>query len=285
VDVLGVPVEQAVYTREEIGDQVVVSSGGRILFNYTAGDQAMRNFAVVALANTRMKIRNVATLFDITPEYVYTLRKHAAEQGSAGLFPTRGRPPALTPSQAERARRWAAEGMPKPEIAERLKVHRSTIYRLLGAGEAPPATATQPALEFTPDEPETETAARPDTETPDPRETPEQPDTGTETAEAPAAPQDQPEQPAAPLPAKTTAAPAPAEPRATAPETPPAPGPAIYSRYAGATLLHAFFDRVGLAGICAGTDILTNPTRSYPDLTVLTATTIAFALGAPTVVI
>ncbi|WP_219847341.1 recombinase family protein [Burkholderia multivorans] len=42
-----------------------------------------------------------------------------------------GRPPALTPDQVDQARRLRAEGLSVPAVAERLRVHATTVYRAL----------------------------------------------------------------------------------------------------------------------------------------------------------
>ena len=64
----------------------------------------------------------------------------------------------------------------------------------------------------------------------------------------------------------------------------------VSSRYAGAMLLHGFFDRVGmeavfapLAGARAGSGTVPSRSRRFDDLALLTATTAAFALGVGSV--
>jgi DNA invertase Pin-like site-specific DNA recombinase len=42
-----------------------------------------------------------------------------------------GRPPALTPDQVDQVRRLRAEGLPISAVAERLRVHATTVYRAL----------------------------------------------------------------------------------------------------------------------------------------------------------
>ena len=58
------------------------------------------------------------------------------------------------------------------------------------------------------------------------------------------------------------------------------------SRYAGAMLLHAFFDRVGAAAVFApltGAGPAPARSRRFDDVALLTATSVAFALGVGSV--
>jgi hypothetical protein len=60
----------------------------------------------------------------------------------------------------------------------------------------------------------------------------------------------------------------------------------VDSRYAGAMLLHAFYDRVGAAGVFAplsGTGPAPAGSRRFDDVALLTATSVAFALGVGSV--
>jgi hypothetical protein len=57
-------------------------------------------------------------------------------------------------------------------------------------------------------------------------------------------------------------------------------------RYAGAMLLHAFFDRVGAHAVFAGltgADPVSARSRRFDDVALLTATSVAFALGVGSV--
>jgi hypothetical protein len=56
----------------------------------------------------------------------------------------------------------------------------------------------------------------------------------------------------------------------------------VDSRYAAAMLLHAFFDRVGAQAVfapLAGAGPMSARSRRFDDVALLTATTVAFALG------
>src|SRR5436305_1387935 len=56
----------------------------------------------------------------------------------------------------------------------------------------------------------------------------------------------------------------------------------VDSRYAGAMLLHAFFDRVGARAVfapLAGAGPVSFRSRRFDDVALLTATAVAFALG------
>lgn len=57
-------------------------------------------------------------------------------------------------------------------------------------------------------------------------------------------------------------------------------GARVSSRYAGAMLLHAFYDRVGVADVLAG--VAGAEGVRFDDLAMLTATSLSFALGADT---
>src|SRR5690625_3501645 len=52
----------------------------------------------------------------------------------------KGRKPSLNEEQVEQAREWVAAGVPKAEVARRLGIHRTSLYRYLD-GTAQPANA------------------------------------------------------------------------------------------------------------------------------------------------
>src|SRR5512144_2134044 len=88
--------------------------GDKVLFCFACDDVGMRNMAVVALTDAGVQGKQVAAAFGLSAEYVSILRGRARTDGSAGLVRRRGRPPKLTAGQVAKARRWAAEGSPRP---------------------------------------------------------------------------------------------------------------------------------------------------------------------------
>jgi transposase len=221
--------------------EAVVLAGRWVLFRFAVADTGMRRLAMVALTEAGHAVKAVAGVFGVHPNYLSTLRKTAREQGSNGLVKAMGRPVKLTPAQLAQARRWAEQGVTGQEIARRLQVSDTMISRLVGAGRRTPE-AVQDEL---PD-------ARP--------VVPEQPDIDVDIdVELPepviAEPVVLDPEPFVPEPAD-----APAEPVIAEGEDAPA-GPVVESswlaeatvgsRYAGAMLLHAFFDRVGAQAVFA----------------------------------
>jgi DNA-binding CsgD family transcriptional regulator len=256
--------------------EAVVLAGRWVLFRFAVADTGMRRLAMVALTEAGHAVKAVAGVFGVHPNYLSTLRKTAREQGSNGLVKAMGRPVKLTPAQLAQARRWAEQGVTGQEIARRLQVSDTMISRLVGAGRRTPE-AVQDEL---PD-------ARP--------VVPEQPDIDVDIdVELPepviAEPVVLDPEPFVPEPAD-----APAEPVIAEGEDAPA-GPVVESswlaeatvgsRYAGAMLLHAFFDRVGAQAVFAplsGAGPVSCRSRRCDDVALLTATTVAFALGVGSV--
>lgn len=126
----GMP-EAADLRHAEVGGQVVVSVGTRVVSSFPAGDSVMRNMAAVTLTELGFTGRRVGAMFGITEQYVSMLRGRTRRDGSAGLIRSQGRPPALGVGQRERARRWRGEGLSDTVIAARLGVHASTVGRAL----------------------------------------------------------------------------------------------------------------------------------------------------------
>ncbi|MGH8916737.1 MAG: helix-turn-helix domain-containing protein, partial [Actinomycetes bacterium] len=244
----GMPAPESLRVLTHEGETVVLS-GRLVLFRFALADVGMRRLAMVALTQAGQSVKTVATAFEVHPNYLSTLRKTAREEGSAGLVKVQGRPAKLTPAQLARARGWAGQGVSGREIARRLQVSESMISRLVGAGRATP-----------------------DPELPDP----ELPDVDAESGLVVT------------------------EPVATEPEPPVEAvsehgeglgssrlvGATVDSRYAGAMLLHAFFDRVGAAAVFGsvtgprpGSQAMLAGSRRFDDMALLTATGVAFALG------
>ena len=228
--------------------RVLVHCGRTLLYRYEDGDTGMRNLAIIALTDAGRRVDEVAAVFGLTATYVSMLRGRARAQGSAGLVRRRGRPPKLSDRQIAKARAWAGEGMSQRAIAGRLGVAQSGISELLARrGPTPVQQELLPGSDSTACE---EANAGHDTDT-------------VREATQPAREPD------------------------TVPEVDPAAALArigvgtVFSRYAGAMLLHPYLDRVGTEGIFAS--LAGAPGRRYDNLAVLTTATLGFALGAGTV--
>jgi transposase len=232
-----------------------IFAGKTALFRFADTDTAMRNIAVAALRQIGFSGTQVAAALGLTTNYVATLHQRAQRDGTAGLVRPRGRPRTVTEEDWQRARQWRGEGMRDAEIARRLGVQQSTVLRRLGPARV------QGELEL-------EEAAAPGG-----------PAAGRE--EQPPGPEPEPEA----LPERDGQGPEPPEP-APRPEpgvVPPgfggSPGPAegsgVFSRYAGAMLLHAYPGRAE--------EILPDAADGEArDVALLSAVRMCFALGAAT---
>jgi transposase len=259
----GMP-EPGVLRRLVCEDRCVVSVGRSVVYDFDVTDVGMRNLAIVALTDAGRSVTEVAALFGLTATYVSMLRGRARQHGSAGLVRRRGRPPKLSARQVAQARRWSGEGRSQTWIADRYGVARSVVSRLLEQAEP---SSVQSELDTSPD-----------------------------ASKGPAAEQDTPHHDApedergGPVPGADEVGPAELTSVTNVPvgwPFVPAAGSARIGtgsqscRYAGAMLLHAYLDRVGAAAVFAS--LSGGPARRYDDLAVLSATTLAFALGAGTV--
>jgi hypothetical protein len=240
--------------------EAVVLAGRWVLFRFAVADTGMRRLAMVALTEAGHAVKSVAGVFGVHPNYLSTLRKTAREQGSSGLVKAMGRPAKLTSAQLVQAHRWAEQGMTGQEIARRLQVSDTMISRLVGGRRMP-----APVQEELPGTEESGTEQ-----------------SGTDVVGDP--------EPVVPGPLDTPAEPVAAE-REDAPGG-PVVGSArlgqatVDSRYAGAMMLHAFFDRVGAQAVFApatGAGPVSARSRRFDDVALLTATTVAFALGVGSV--
>ena len=275
----GMP-EAADLRHAEVGGQVVVSVGTRVVSSFPAGDSVMRNMAAVTLTELGFTGRRVGAMFGITEQYVSMLRGRTRRDGSAGLIRSQGRPPALGVGQRERARRWRGEGLSDTVIAARLGVHASTVGRALRGVAHPVAVspvdraeavaevldlgiARDTPAEDTPAEDVVVSAGDSVVLTGDGDATATAQDAveGVEVVEGAAE---------------------------EAPGIDPTGGGGarigegtFTSRYAGVMLLHPFLDRVGAAGVLS--QACDRSPRRYDDLGVLTATCLSFALGTATV--
>jgi Transposase DDE domain len=245
-----------------------ILAGSVVLACYPSGDAGLRNVAVAVCRQLGFSGRAVAEVMGLTENYVATLHNRALREGTAGLVRAPGRPRKLAGNAWEQAARWRAGGASDSEIARRLQVAQSTVFRRLG-----PA-AVQEQLP----------AGEPEPQAGGPEAGPAAPGPGE-----PAAPGPQAGEPAAPgPPAGAGLAPAgelvplPAVDLAARPGGAPASAAdgALPSRYAGAMLVHAYLDRIGAEAILAAA-LPPAPARlRYDDLALLTATSLAFALGA-----
>src|SRR6266566_6942998 len=203
-----------------------IMAGPVVLACYPAGDAGMRNVAVAVCRQLGFGGRAVAAVFGLTGNYVATLHNRALREGTAGLVRAQGRPRKLAGRDWQRAARWRAGGASDSEIARRLGVAQSTVFRRLGpAAVQEQLPAGGPAGE---PEPQASEPAAAETQAGGPEAGPAAPEPG-----APPAP--------APEPSSRPAA----EPGS------PAGTEAAPSRYAGAMLAHAYLDRIGAEAILA----------------------------------
>jgi len=254
--------------------EAVVLSGRWVLFRFAVEDTGMRRLALVALTEAGHAVKTVAQVFGVHPNYLSTLRKTAREQGSNGLVKAMGRPVKLSPAQLRQAQRWAGQGVTGQEIARRLQVSDTMISRLVGGRRRMP----EPVQDELPD---TDLDIDPEPVVAEPvvaepvvaeHELSEQPESVVpEPADAPAGPvvAEGEDRLAGPVVGSVRLG------QAT-----------VDSRYAGAMLLHAFFDRVGVHGVFAsltGAGPVSARSRCFDDVALLTATAVAFALGVGSV--
>jgi hypothetical protein len=262
--------------------ETVVLAGRLVLFRFAVADIGMRRLAMVALTQAGQSVKAVAQAFEVHPNYLSTLRKTAREEGSAGLVKVQGRPVKLTGAQRGQVRRWSEQGVTGQEIARRLQVSDSMISRLVGAGRRMP----EPVQDELPDVPDTDVAdtdvADTDVADTDVADT----DVADTDVAGPGVADREPRGPAAAAPAELVIVepgdvldgPVVGSSRLSA--------ATVDSRYAGAMLLHAFYDRVGAAAVFApltGAGPVPTRSRRCDDVALLTATSVAFALGVGSV--
>ena len=242
----GMPEARDLRMHEHDG-RCVITAGTVVLFDYAAGDVVMRNIALAALRQLGFRGRAVAAVLGLSEAYVATLHSAARRDGSAALAmqDRRGTPGKVTAAQWEQARAWRDQGTSDAEIGRRLGVANTTVGRGLGPrgqAPAPGGEAGRPPAEPLFSEPE---PAGADPE-PDPDPDPEPgAGAGLPPGGGPAA---------WPLPAEG----------------------ALWSRYAGAMLLHGFLAQAG-----AGT-VLAAAAGEPGDTLLLSAVSMGFALGAAT---
>jgi transposase len=212
-----------------------VSAGKTLLFRFADDDAGMRNIAVAGLRQMGFGGTQVAAALGLTVNYVATLHQRAQREGTAGLVRPRGRPRELEPSRWEQARQWRADGVRDAEIARRLGVQQSTVLRRLGPAQV------QGELE-----PEDAAAAAPG------REEEHLPEAGPEAVPEPGV-----------------------LPPGLGGTARHAGGTRVFTRYAGAMLLHAYPGRAG--------EILPDTAGGEArEAALLSAVSTGFALGAAT---
>ena len=70
----------------QAGGRCVITAGSVVLFDYEAGDTAMRNMALAALRQLKFPGRVVAAVLGLSEAYVATLHNAARRDGSAALI-------------------------------------------------------------------------------------------------------------------------------------------------------------------------------------------------------
>jgi hypothetical protein len=109
-----------------------ILAGSVVLACYPSGDAGLRNVTVAVCRQLGFGGRAVAAVMGLTENYVATLHNRALREGTAGLVQAQGRPRKLAGNAWEKAARWRAEGASDSEIARRLGVAQSTVFRRLG---------------------------------------------------------------------------------------------------------------------------------------------------------
>jgi transposase len=213
----------------------------------------MRNIAVAALRQIGFPGTQVAAALGLTTNYVATLHQRAQREGTAGLVRPRGRPRTVTDQDWEQARAWRAAGVRDAEIARRLGVRQSTVLRRLGPARVQGELEPQGAAACVP------AAAGREGQPP-----------GPEPEAVPGQDEQEPEQPE-PAPRPEPGVVPPGFARAAR----AAEGSGMFSRYAGAMLLHAYPGQAG--------EILPEAADGDArDAALLSAVSMGFALGAAT---
>ena len=230
-----------------------IFAGKTALFRFADGDAGMRNIAVAALRQIGFPGTQVAAALGLTTNYVATLHQRAQREGTAGLVRPRGRPRTVAGQDWERARAWRGQGVRDAEIARRLGVQQSTVLRQLGParvqGELELAEAAAPGgpaagREDQPPGPEPQAVPQPDEQEPVPPALVPRPEPGV-------------------------------VPPGFGGPAGPAEGSGVFSRYAGAMLLHAYPGRAG--------EILPDAAGGEArEAALLSAVSMCFALGAAT---
>jgi hypothetical protein len=270
----GMPEPRDLRMHEHDG-RCVIMAGAVVLFDYAAGDVMMRNMALATLRQLGFGGRAVAAVLGLTENYVATLHNAAKRDGSAALVrhDRPGAPGKVTGEQWELARAWRAQGASDAEIGRRLTVAHTTISRGLGPrdpGPAPGRSRQEPLFPAARSSPGPGPAAEPPG-----AEAGGEPEPGAEPGAE--------REPGAGPGAGAGAPPAGGGRAAAGPRITDG---VLFSRYAGAMLLHAFGSRADAGAVLgqltpaggAGGD-----GQRFADVALLSATSMCFALGAATV--
>jgi len=274
----GMPEPRDLRMHEHDGRRVIMA-GAVVLFDYAAGDVMMRNMALATLRQLGFGGRVVAAVLGLTENYVATLHNAAKRDGSAALVrhDRPGAPGKVTGEQWELARAWRAQGASDAEIGRRLGVAHTTISRGLGPRDpgpvpeaAPGRSRQEPLFPAARSSPEPGPAAEPPG-----AEAGGEPEPGAE----PGAERE-------PVAGPGAGAGAPPAGGGRAAAGPRITDGVLFSRYAGAMLLHAFGSRADAGAVLgqltraggAGGD-----GQRFADVALLSATSMCFALGAATV--
>src|SRR5487761_1798963 len=236
--------------RVTTGGMTWIFAGPLAQFCYAEADAGMRNVAVVTLRQLGYGGQAVAGPMGLAENNGATLRNRARREGTAGVVRQPGARRKLTGQAWARARSWRQSGTSDAEIARKLGVAQSTVLRRLG-----PRDVQQ---EMPQPEPAAEAGPGP----------------GTELVPVRRA-------------GMARVAGRPGLARVPANENPPAARPAtaagsLYSRYAGAMLLHASASQAD-AGVVLAAAAGDRDGFRFADVALLSATSICFALGAATI--
>src|SRR6266545_3076273 len=117
-----------------------ILAGSVVLACYPSADAGLRNVAVAVCRQLGFGGRVVAEVMGLTENYVATLHNRARREGTGGLVRAQGRPRKLPGDAWEKAARWRAGGASDSEIARRLGVAQSTVFRRPGPGSCPPVS-------------------------------------------------------------------------------------------------------------------------------------------------
>jgi transposase len=239
---------------EVVGDRVVVTGNGRLLFAYELSDVGMAHIAVAMLRSLGAPGQTVAAAFGLSESYVATLHQRALNDGSGGLVRASGRPSKLTEAQLNDAIAWRDQGLSNVEIGRRLGVHNSTISRALASRAR---TEVQPSWQDVElDLPASGPAVGAGAGHPDVLAEADRESTVDRAARA--------------------------EEAAVAGGAARIGTGSVSTRYAGATLLYPFFSLAGAEAVLAAA-VGPRPTGGagvrFDDLAVLTATSVCFGLG------
>jgi hypothetical protein len=119
---------------ERSGGRCLMMVGAAVLAEYAESDVVMRNFAVTVARRAGFAGKRVAEVFGLSAAYVSTLHAAALREGSPALVQRAepGRPRTLDGDALGKARQWRAAGVSDREIGRRLGVAGTTAGRRLG---------------------------------------------------------------------------------------------------------------------------------------------------------